>query len=82
MTYHKSIKMIGAENMLDWLKHNWTSVLGTGGIGVIIVAIINLIPKKKMSSGVEQKIISKKRSTNYQSGRDININQEDRNIDK
>jgi hypothetical protein len=66
----------------EWLKVNWVSILGSGGIGIIIVAIINVVFKGKSGSHVRQKISSRENSKNYQSGRDININTGDKKDDK
>lgn len=68
--------------MFEWLKENWPSLLGTGGVGIIVVAIVNGLFKSKSGSNIAQKIRTGDKSTNYQSGRDIKINDGDKSNDK
>lgn len=59
--------------MIEWISINWKELLGTGGVGVILVALINLRDKSKSGSRITQKAKSRKNSTTYQSGGSINI---------
>lgn len=59
--------------MIEWVVSNWKELLGTGGIGVIIVALINLMGRKTSKPSISQKSRSGKNSTTYQAGESINI---------
>lgn len=60
--------------MVEWLSSNWQELLGTGGIGVIIVAFIARRRKNNSGSSVSQKMKSGQNSTSYQSSGNITIN--------
>lgn len=59
--------------MIEWISINWKELLGTGGVGVILVALINLRQKSKSGSRISQKTKSGKNTTTYQAGGSINI---------
>lgn len=59
--------------MIEWLSNNWQELLGSGGIGVIIVALITIRSKKNSKPTVSQKIKTGNNSTTYQSGGDMAI---------
>lgn len=59
--------------MVEWLLSNWQGLLGTGGVGVIIVAFIANRSKNTSNPTVLQKIKAGDNSASYQSGRDMTI---------
>lgn len=59
--------------MIDWISNNLIELLGTGGIGAIIVAIITKSIKNNTGTKVSQKIKSGDNSTSYQSSGNITI---------
>lgn len=59
--------------MIEWISINWKELLGTGGVGVILVALINFRQKSKLGSRISQKSKSGKNSTTYQAGGSMNI---------
>lgn len=59
--------------MMEWITTNWKEVLGTGGIGVIIAALITIKGKSKNNPSNFQKSKSGKHSTTYQAGGSISI---------
>lgn len=67
--------------MIDWISNNLIELLGTGGIGAIIVVIITKRNKNNAGTKVSQKMKSGDNSSSYQSGGNITINA-DRKDDK
>lgn len=59
--------------MSEWIIDNWAKILGTGGAGAIIVALINLKARKNNKPSTSQKSKSGNHSTTYQAGESINI---------
>lgn len=62
--------------MMEWIAANWKEILGTGGFGIIIVALINSKGKRKPS--ISQKSKSGKNSTTYQAGGNISAKDDER----
>lgn len=69
--------------MLEWIMGNWRELLGTGGLGIVTVALIGLKGKKDNNSSISQKSRSGKNSTSYQAGGNINykINSQDQEVE-
>lgn len=61
--------------MIEWISNNWKELLGTGGIGVIIVAVLNFFSKSKIGSKNKQNIKTGNDSDNYQANGNIIINE-------
>lgn len=67
--------------MVEWLSSNWQELLGTGGIGAIIVALIKIRNKNNSKPTLSQKIKTGNNSTSFQSGGDMAIGT-DKVVDK
>lgn len=64
---------------MEWLQENWQALLGSGGVGVIIVALIGVVGARKKAANKlnKQSIKSGDKSTNYQAGGDIRVSSKD-----